>query len=504
MSEFRGAARSAFLIIMITLVSKVLGFTREMVIAAGFGASFSTDAYVVALTIPAVLFSSFSRAIQTAFIPVFNELLLKEGKERVFVFSSSVLNAVALSLSLTSMLAYFFMPQITSVMAPGFEGEAYCLTISLARIMLPVGMVWGIIGISNGILNSMKIFTVPAAVGIAYNFVIISSVLTLGRWWGIKGLALGTALGVVGQFLIQVPWLIKLGLRWRLRLELYHPSIQKLGVLMLPVLASSVVVQLNVVVDRLLASRLPEGSISALNFANRLNGVVLGVFVFAFVTVIFPALSKKAASGAFDQFKKILDQGLKIIVFLTAPATVIILTLKVPLIRVLFQRGAFDNHDTLMTATAFLFYGLGLVAFGLREIINVAFFALQDTRTPMIIGISCLALNMVLNIILVGPMAHGGLAFATSLSCTVYVIAMLILLHRKLGIENLRGLFIFLGKVTASSVVMGLMMTLGKDVVPWGNALGIGQLFYLGGVGIIGAASFLGVFALLMSRGRSY
>jgi putative peptidoglycan lipid II flippase len=497
MSEIQRAARSALIIIIITLISKLLGFVREMVIAAGFGASSSTDAYLIALTIPAVLFASCSRSVQTAFIPLFNEMLLKESKEEALKFSNSVINIVSLSLFLISGCAFIFMPQITMLLSPGFKGEIYHLAIILARIMIPVGFVWGIVGISNGLLNSLKIFSIPAAIGISYNLVIIVTVVIFGQWWGIKGLALGTALGVLSQYLIQIPCLKKSGYRWRSSLNLKNPVLKKMGILVLPILASNLVLQLNVVVDRLLASKLPEGSISALNFANRLNGFVLGIFVLAFTTVLFPTLSQKFTAKKIGDFTQIFTGGIRIIMFLTFPAMMIIIMLKVPIISMLFERGAFDRDDTLLTAGAFLYYGLGLVAFGLREIINVTFYALQDTRTPVIFETVCLGLNMTLNIILVRPMAHRGLALATSISCTVYVLIMLLFLHRKIKGIDFFGLVFFVGKMAAASAVMALSILFGQWLLPPETASFFYRIIYVGGLSILGCASFIAVSLLL-------
>jgi len=498
MTEVNFAAKSAVLIILITLVSKVLGFTREIIIAAGFGASFYTDAYVVALTIPAVLFSSLSRSLQTTFIPIFNELLYKEEKKAAFIFANNAMNLVIIGTACLSALAFIFMPQITGIISPGFKGEAYSLTISLARIMIPAGMIWGILGITGGMLNSFKVFGPPAAAGIVYNVIIIGSVITLGHYWGIKGLALGTALGVAGELLIQIPWLKKIGVTWSCFLRLKDASLKKMGELMIPILASSVVVQLNVVIDRLLASKLPEGSIAALNFANRLNGFILGSFVFAFVTVIFPSLSQKAAAGDLENFKNLFFKGIKTVFFITCPAIVAILILKVPMIRLLFERGAFDAQDTMITATAFMFYGLGLAASGMREVINVAFYALQDTRTPMIGGICCLLLNIGLNLVLVGPMAHGGLALATSLAVSVYVVIMMIMLYQRLKWKNIKEIIAFLGKVLLASAGMGLAMKFAVIILghQYGPSL-LQQMIYLIGVSALGMTIFFGISLLL-------
>lgn len=485
--EIKTAAKSAILIMVITLGSKVLGFIREMVIAAGYGASSYTDAYVVALTIPAVLFASFSRALQTTFIPIFNELLYQGEKKEAFFFANSTLSAVMLFAALLSGLAFIFMPQITHVISPGFQGDVFRLTVSLARIMVSAGVVWGILGITGGMLNSFYFFGPPAAAGIIYNVIIIGGVIIFGPSLGIKGLAAGTALGVVGQFLIQVPWLKRLGMTWRFHVCFNNAALKKMGKLMLPILAGSVMVQLNVVVDRLLASRLPEGSIAALNFANRLNGFVLGVFVLAFVTVIFPALSQKAAAEDFPGFHNLFLQGIKIVMFFTLPATVIIIVLKVPIIRLLFERGAFSSHDTFITATAFFYYGLGLMACGLREIINVAYYAVQDTRTPMIGGIGCLMLNIALNLILVRPMAHGGLALATSLAVSVYSVLMIFILYQRLKWKNYRELLTSLGKMLTAAIGMGMVMKCGVKLLEPQNALCLlQQIIYVGGLSVLG------------------
>lgn len=493
MTEGQQAAKSAVIITIAMVLSKLFGFVRLMVIAAYFGASFTTDAYLVATIVPMVIFSIVNSSLTTTFIPVFTETLYKEGKEEAFKLASIILNIVLIVGVIITIIGIYLAPQIISLTAPGFKGEVAELSLELTRIMFPMVIFLGLAGIVSGILNSFKSFAIPALVGIPQNIIIILSVITLGKIYGIYGLAAGTAVGFASQLFFQLPTLKKLGIRYHFSWNLKNPGIKKIGLLIVPIIFGSVATQLNIVVNRIMASGLPEGSISALNFASRLNGAALGIAASAICTVIYPLLSQYSATCNQDRFRKVMATSINICNMIVIPLSVAIIIMRVPLVSLLFERGAFNAGDTQATAYALLYYTIGMAALALQLILGRVFYSLQDTRTPMFIGIFTVAVNICLSLILVKPLAHGGLAFATSISAIIGVILLLYFLWRKLG--NVDGKLIYksLTKVTLSSAIMGLSIYLMNTFI-FGNFEYPGTLFkvlHLATLGVSGLIIYL-------------
>lgn len=472
-----------------TGISKILGFVREVVIAAFFGASYLVDAYLVAMVIPQALFSVIGEALTTTVIPLITEYDQLEGRESVLRLLNAVTTFIAIVLAVIILLGELFTPFLVHIVAPGFSGKTEALAISLSRIMFPMMLFLGLGGLGTGILQSQKRFLYPAFIGIPYNLFIIGSLLVLGKIWGITGLALGTLLGVASQWLFQVPDLRKNGFPFNWSSNFSHPGIKKIGKLIVPVIIGSGAGQINFIVDRMMASGLVEGSISALNYATKLNLMLYAIIALAIANAIYPELAEAAVMMDRSRFLNSLLRSLNGLMLIALPISVGMMILREPLIRLVYERGAFDAVATELTVIAMFFFSFGLPALCLREIVLRAFYSLQDTMTPMIIGIATVALNISLIFLLVPYLALGGLALATSISVSLGLLLLLYYLRKKMDHIGGRVLLTTGSKIVLSALIMGIVVYASYSymdtiLIPsrWNNMLLFGTNVILGGV----------------------
>lgn len=493
------AVKNTVVISLGTTFSKILGFIREIAIAAFFGASYLVDAYLVALIIPQVLFSVVNNALTTTVIPLITEYKHKEGMKSVLSFLNTVSAVMVISLALLIVIGELLTEHIVGLLAPGFSGAAFQLTTALSRMMFPAMLFMGLAGLSMGILHSQKRFLYPSIIGIPNNLIIIASVFALGGIWGIKGLVAGTLIGAAVQWLFQIPDLRKAGFRFKFRVDMSHPGFLKMGVLIIPVIIGSGAGQLNLVVDRMLASGLAEGSISALHFADKLNTLVFGIIAIAVANAMYPEFAEAAARQDITGLISLVKRSLTGLLLVILPFTVGMILLKEPIVRLAFERGVFDVTATALTVTALLFYALGLPAMSLGQILLRAFYSMQDTMTPMIIGIAAVGLNIVLNLILVRYMAHGGLALASSISITISFILLLWYLRKKVGRLGGQELSLNGAKIALATGIMGILVFLLNNSLS--SYLTEGTIADLTVVGCCAAAGAGVYFAVLKALG---
>lgn len=458
MYKSKRAAKSALIIMIFTLGSKFLGFIRETLIAAKFGAGEETDAFLVALTATGIIGGLISSAINNTFIPVLLEIEVKKGKPGKIKHTNNMINSIFLiSLSLV-LFGWLTSPFLIKLLAKGFYGRQYKLAVNLTKIGMPQLLFYGLIGVLTGYLNSEQMHVSSAAIGFPFNFTYILYLLLLSKSFGIKGLMITTVIAVVSQLLILLPGAKKAGFRYELVINLKDQYIKKVLYMSFPIFISVALNDLNAIVDRTLASTLVSGSISALNYANRLNSLVLSVFIYAIVTVIFPILSKEKSNNNIREMKEIISNGVTIILLITIPATVGLVVLATPIVQVAFQRGEFDKIATIMTSRALIFYSLGLVSMSIRTFLDRVYYSLQDTRTPMINVAISVILNIILNLILVRPMAHAGLALATSIAVTVTTFFMFYGLRKKIGSLGTHSYLRCGLKAGIASIIMGMLV----------------------------------------------
>lgn len=446
--------KAAGIITAASIISKFMGFFRETALAGVFGATTATDAYLVATIIPWMLFSVISTALSTTLIPVYTARVHEAGEEAGLRFINTLVNFILVICFIMIIGGTFAAPQIVKIVAPGFRGEAVDLTILLTRLLLPMMVFHALTAVFTGYLQAVERFTWPALVGIPFNVVMIMAIFISGMSFGIAGVAVGSVLATACQILIMLPGLIRVKYRYQMVIDWKDPGFRRVGKLILPILLATGAGQLGTIVNRMLASGLAEGSISALNFGTRLTQMPLGIFIMAVTTVLYPTFSQLAAQHEMHGLRRAMVAGVRSSIFLTIPMAVGLIVLREPIVRVLFERGAFDARATDMTAYVVLFLSLGLLPMALREVISRVYFALQDTVTPMMLGIAAVVVNIILNFILVGPFAHGGLALATSIASFFAVIVLFMVLRRKLG--SLGGLQMWdsFWRVSLASAVM--------------------------------------------------
>lgn len=450
-------AQAALIVMIATFSSKVLGFFRELLIGAKFGATNVTDAYLVSLTLPGVIFATIAGAIATTFIPVYSDITIRQGRQKAVDFTRNLFNVVMVVSVAISIAGVIFARPLVKAVAMGFEGDTLEAAVSFTRVTMLICIFLGLSNILTGFLQSHRQFAVPAIIGIPYNIIIIGALLA-SSVFGIWGLVTASVLAAAAQVLIQVPSALKMGFSFGGRPDFLDKDLHRMGILVIPVVLGTGVSQINTLVDRMLASNLAEGSISALNFASRLNGFAFGIFTASVATVVYPTLSKFSAEKDMEAFKNALGRAVGFVVAIIMPMTAGAMILRVPIVRFLFERGAFDQRATYMTATALLFYSIGMVGFGLRDVLSRGFYSMQDTKTPMINGAVAMVINIVLNLILVRFLGMGGLALATSISAIAGTIMLFYSLRKKIGPIGGKKIAESLAKSAAACAVMGAVV----------------------------------------------
>ena len=459
MSENSRVVKAAGVVGAATLTSRILGFIRDAVIAWFFGAGFSSDAFIAAFRIPNLLRRLFAEgSLSSAFIPVFTEYIVKQGQAEAFNLARSAFRLLGGVLIIAAICGVLLSPWMVRLIAPGFSADKLSLTITLTRLMFPYIFFIGLVALCMGILNVLGHFAAPAFAPVLLNLSIIGSVFFISPSLTppVIGLAVGVLIGGFLQLALQLPVLIKMGFYFWEKAKMIHPGLKRVGTLIPPVILGGAVYQINILVGTLLGSLLAQGSVTYLYFADRLVQFPLGVFAIATATAVLPSLSRQAATGDLDTLKDTFAQALKLVFFITIPATVGLIVLREPIVALLFQRGEFDAQATRLTAQALLYYSMGLWAFSAVRIVAATFFALQDTRTPVrMAGISIFA-NIVLGVVLMKPLAHGGLALATSLASMLNLGLLLGALRTKLGSLGWKSIALSVCRSLLCSVVMGI------------------------------------------------
>ena len=461
MSENSRVVKAAGVVGAATLLSRVLGFIRDAVIAWFLGAGFSSDAFIAAFRIPNLMRRLFAEgALSSAFIPVLTEYTVNQGQPEAFNLVRSAFKVLAVILLFATIGGILLSPWIVRCIAPGFEADKLALTISLTRLMFPYIFFIGLGALSMGILNVLGHFAAPALAPVILNIAIITSVLIIAPMLStpVIGLALGVLIGGVLQLLVQLLVLIRKGFHFTKKVKLFHPGLKQIGALIPPVVLGGAVYQINIVIGTLLGSLLSEGSITFLYFADRLVQFPLGVFAIAAATAVLPSLSRQAAHGELDALRDTFAHALKLVFFITIPAMVGLIVLREPIVALLFQRGQFDAEATRLTAQALLYYSVGLWAFSAVKIVAATFFAMQDTRTPVKMAGIAITANIILGVILMGPLSHGGLALATSISSIVNLCLLVRALRTKLGSLGWRSIARSFGRTVLSSLGMGAVV----------------------------------------------
>lgn len=440
-------------LMIITILSKVLGFCREIVLTSVYGASLISDVYITSMSIPTVLFASVGSALVTTFIPLFHEIEKDEGKERALEFSNNVFNIVIVISIIITILGFIFARPLLKVFAMSFTGEKLELGIRFTRIMI-FGVIF--IGISNIITAWLQLngkFFISGMIGCPFNICIIIGII-ISAQGNIYLLAIGTLVGMVSQFLFQLPFAVKEGYKYKFCININDIYIKKMCSLVIPVFIGVGVNQINVIIDRSLASLFGDGPITILNSANRLNLFVLTIFITSISSVIYPMLSKLYNEDNKEKFAEIIYTSVNSVILLIAPISIGAIVLANPVVKIVFERGAFDSEATKYTALALIFYSIGMIGFGLRDVLGKVFYSLQDTKTPMINGGIAVCLNIVLNLVMIQIIGYLGLSLATSISAILCILLLF---------KSLKSRLIYFGqdkiiKTTFKSLIASIVM----------------------------------------------
>ncbi len=485
-----------------TLLSRIFGYARDMIVALLFGAASSTDAFFVAFRIPNLLRRLVGEGALTAsFIPVYSEYLSQKPKAESDELVSVSFSILTISLILIAGLGIIFSPWIVKVMAYGFtkDLEKFQLTVFLTRIMFPYIFFIGLVALAMGILNSWKHFTAPALAPVLLNISIIFCAFLFYRLFAepVISLAIGVLLGGVAQLGFQIPFIRQRGIKIKFIFRPSHPGVKRIGLLMAPSVFGLGVTQLNVLVSTFLASYLPEGSISYLYYADRLLEFPMGIFAIAIATAVLPAMAEQSARNDISALKNTLSFALRLTFFVTLPAMVGLIVLRQPIISLLFQRGAFTPQAAELTAQALLFYALGLVFFAGVRIIVPAFYSLHDAKTPVKVAFLALLANAGLGAILMFPLRHGGLALATSLAAGVNFSLLIIILKKRLGRIGASQIVRSFGQSLTASLVMGAVIGTISLNTPWLASGTLYKILYLAVVLCLGIAIYGGLSYIL-------
>ena len=512
-------ARAAGTVMFAFIISNLVGVVRGIVITDAFGTSANLDSYNAANRIVEVLFNLVAGgALGSAFIPTFTGFLTNDDRRGAWRLASGVINLVLLALILISAAAWIFAPQIVRdglfLLVPGSDPVQEALTVELLRIMLPSVIIFGLSGLVMGILNAHQVFLIPSIAPAMYSFGMILGTWLLPDAWGVRRLALGVVGGALMHLLVQIPSLLKTRERaYHFYLGLREKAVVQVFRLMGPRLLGVAVVQLNFIVNTIIALGQPEGSVTAITLAFSLMLMPQMAVAQSAAIASLPTFSAQVANNKLDEMRSSLAATLRAVLMLAIPASAGLILLRYPLVQVLYQRGAFTARSTDLVAWALLWYAAGLVGHTLVEILSRAFYALHDTRTPVIVGVGAMGLNIGFSLLFsmwfqqIGWMPHGGLALANSLSTALESILLVLLMRKRLkGLEGhtiWKGVGIALfgsGLMTASLLGWLTLFQNGSSVIRLLGGLASGFLVYLGIMWVFKTPELRGMVRTLVNK----
>ena len=481
-------ARSAGVVSIAVMFSRVLGLLREVIFANYFGAGFLYDAYVVAFRIPNVLRDLFAEgALSVAFVKVFTDYQINKGEKEAWRLASLVLNLLAVIMSVICIVGIIFSKQFVGLIAADFSPEKAALATTLTQIMFPFIMLVALAALAMGVLNTKGVFGVPASASTVFNIVSIVFGLGLAFWlsgggwvnsndhgllpdtasqWAIIGMAIGTLLGGAAQFLMQIPSLIKVGFRFSPILSFADEGVRKIMALMGPAIIGTSAVQINVMINTYFVAGI-DGANSWLSYSFRLMQLPIGLFGVAVGTAAIPVMSRLAGEGKIKEFRDTVSSSMNLVFLMTLPSACGLIVLGEPIVRLIYERGEFDAMDTSMSSAALAGYSIGLTGYAAIKILSPAFYALNDAKTPMIIALASIGVNLIGSYFLrewlsnfgVTPetphgYGHVGVALATSLVALVNFFALALILRSRIKRLNGRDIMFSFLKIAAASAVM--------------------------------------------------
>lgn len=493
-----------------TMLSRVLGFVRDTIVARTFGAGMATDAFFVAFKLPNLLRRIFAEgAFSQAFVPILAEYKAQQGEEATRTFLAYVSGLLTLVLALVTVLGMLAAPLVIWITAPGFADtpEKFALTSNLLRVTFPYILLISLASLAGAVLNTWNRFSVPAFVPTLLNVSMIVFALFLTPYFDppIMAMAWATLVGGLAQFLYQLPHLKRIGMLVLPRLNLRDSGVWRVMKQMGPAILGVSVSQISLIINTIFASFLAAGSVSWMYYADRLMELPSGVLGVALGTILLPALSRTYAKADRQEYSRLLDWGLRLCFLLVLPCSAALALLSEPLTVSLFQYGRFDAHDALMTQRALVAYAVGLLGIILVKVLAPGFYAQQNIKTPVKIALFTLAVTQVLNLILIGPLQHVGLALAIGLAACLNAGLLFWQLRRHNLFIPQAGWTGFLLRLLIAVVVMTAVLVGLMQLLPsWSEGLMWQRLLRLGGLVAAGVLAYFASLFLLGFRVRDF
>lgn len=495
----KSLVKSTTVVVAMTMISRVFGFIRDMVTATIFGAGAYFDAFSVAFRIPNFMRRLFAEgSFAQAFVPVLSEYQKNKPEEEVKKFIGAMAGTLGVTLLIVTIIGIFAAPLIVSIFAPGFvlqSGDRYALAVTMLRITFPYLMLISLTAFAGSILNTYSKFAIAAFTPVFLNICMIAAAIWLAPQFAtpIIGLAWGVFIAGIVQLLFQIPFLQQLGFLVRPHIYFRDPGVRRVLKLMVPALVGVSVGQINLLIDTLFASLLMVGSVTWLYYSDRLMEFPLGVFGVAISTVILPNLSRHHATQSELSFSLTLDWALRAVLLIGIPAGVVLAVLAGPLLSTLFQYGKFHAHDVQMASRSLTAFALGIAPFMLVKILAAGFYAKQNIRTPVRIGIVAMIANSIFNLLLIMPLAHAGIALATSLAALVNTGCLYYFLRRGGFYQPREGWRLFFLRLISANIVLAMWLWWGAgELQDWLSATAVWRCTHLGFLLVIAVALYLG------------
>ena len=446
--------KSGIFVMLITLISRVLGLARSVVVAYYFGASAGTDAFFSAFKI-----SNFFRqllgegALGTSFIPMYNEKVEKDGEEEGKKFIFSILNIVFIFSVIVSLIMIIFSDEIIGIIVNGFPAETKAIASDLLKIMSCYFIFISLSGMICAILNNFKYFVIPASTSIFFNLAILGGAIFFGKDYGIKAMAYGVLFGGFLQFIIVLPNFFFIVGMYKFKINFKDKYLHRIFYLMIPMLVGIVARQFNTIVDQFFASYLETGGVSALENATRIYNLPIGVFGISISTVIYPTLSRKIVNKNFTAVEDDIKKGLNILLFLVIPSTIVLTVYSTDIVKLIFEYGQFSKRAVEITSDSLFYYSIGLYFYTAIHLMTRAFYGMKNSRDPVKFSVLSIGINVILNALFINILQYKGLALSTSIAAMVNFSLLLYTFRKKYIKINLNSVILFLVKVLVSSAI---------------------------------------------------
>ncbi|MDD4599651.1 MAG: murein biosynthesis integral membrane protein MurJ [Negativicutes bacterium] len=495
--------KATILITGVSSLGKLLGFLREVAYAKYFGATSLMDAFVVANMIPITFGGILQIGMITAFIPIYSQYVSQNRINDARNLINTLITTLVLILTAICSISFLSAETIIKIISPGFNQETVSMAASLFQILLPIVVMSALLGVFSAVQQAEEEFFFPPFAGLVYNFSVIAFLVAFHSYFDIQAIAMAVSLGVLLQVMIQWIGLRRIGIRLKFNIDIKNEGVIRVFSLAIPLGLWASVDYLNLFTVRILASSLPEGSISALSYANGLNTATVAMLIIPFLTVLYPRLSTLYFSGDEKKYLNTLSLAIRMILFIMIPLMAYLILFSKPIIQILFERGAFTPQATALTVTALQFFTLGLLGTGIIELLNRAFYAQQDTKTPVIVSFIIVSVNLCMGIILINYLSHGGLALANSIANSIGMLILVIILKRRMIFLEKRQIAVSMIKVIVACFFMvgfsGLMFQYLENVM-----LALGLPLRLSIASLVGAGTYIAVSYLVKSAELKY